>query len=420
VADKSEFKEVDMKCRLIVVLGTILAAGRICAAGAEADMFEGAIASRIGRHRMGELVVKTSPGAQVKVEQLRHEFWFGTAVSNSIARTRGRGRMTDADQDKYLEVLAANFNSAVHENALKWHNCERTETGGFDYSAAEAIYDICAARDIAMRGHCIFWCTDRNVQPWVKRLDDKPLREVVERRARDITGRFRGRIEEFDLNNELLFGDFYRRKLGQGIIRQMAEWAKQGNPRVVLYLNEQGSLASGGRNADRYIALIRSALDQGVPIGGIGCQAHFGGDMIDGRKLQNTLDRLGQFGLPIKITEYDFDTPDERQKAEHLRRFYTICFAHPAVEGILMWGFWEGAHWRPRAALWKRDWSETPAAQAYRDLVFNRWWTQETGRADSTGTFRIRAFYGKYSVQSLGKEKQVILAKENGREEVAF
>ncbi|UCG50218.1 MAG: hypothetical protein JSU94_10585, partial [Phycisphaerales bacterium] len=67
-----------------------------------------------------------------------------------------------------------------------------------------------------------------------------------------------------------------------------------------------------------------------------------------------------------------------------------------------------------------RDWSETPAAQAYRDLVFNKWWTRATGTADSAGTFRLRAFYGKYSVQCQGKEKQVSLARKKGREEVAF
>jgi hypothetical protein len=34
-----------------------------------------------------------------------------------------------------------------------------------------------------------------------------------------------------------------------------------------------------------------------------------------------------------------------------------------------MWGFWEGAHWRPKAALWKRNWDMTPAARAYRDSM---------------------------------------------------
>jgi endo-1,4-beta-xylanase len=36
-----------------------------------------------------------------------------------------------------------------------------------------------------------------------------------------------------------------------------------------------------------------------------------------------------------------------------------MCFAHPSVEGILMWGFWQGKHWRPNAFLWKKDWTPT-------------------------------------------------------------
>ncbi len=313
---------------------------------------------------------------------------------------------------KYQEILAKNFNAAVHENAFKWHHCERSATSGFDYSTAEAIYQWCAKNDISMRGHCIFWATDRHIQDWVKKLDNRTLRQAVNRRAHDATSRFQGRMEEFDLNNELIFGDFYRRGLGGGIIKEMAESARRGNPNVVLYLNEQGALAGG--NADKYVKLIRQTLDAGVPIEGLGCQGHFGG-MFDPEHVQRTLDRLGRFKLPIKITEYDLNSSDEQLKAEHLRTFYEICFAHPAVEGIMMWGFWEGAHWRPKAALWKRDWSETPAAAAYRDLVFNQWWTRQEGKANPEGIYKTRAFYGKYRITINGKEEEMILSKKRVR-----
>ena len=39
----------------------------------------------------------------------------------------------------------------------------------------------------------------------------------------------------------------------------------------------------------------------------------------------------------------------------------------------MMWGFWEGDHWQPHTAMWTKDWSPTPQALAYRDLVYNRW-----------------------------------------------
>jgi len=339
-----------MRFTVTVVLSVIVAIGAVMDAEAGGDVSANvkpeAIEARIRRHRMGELVIKVKPGAEVKVEQLRHEFWFGTAISNSMVRTSYRRRMSDSDLAKYKEVLAANFNSAVHENALKWHSCEPTATGGFDYSVAEGIYKWAAANDIKMRGHCIFWATDRHVQDWVKRLDKGAMRAVVKRRAGDATSRFKGRIEEFDLINELIFGNFYRRNLGDGIIKDIADWAQAGNPNAVLYLNEQGSLASGGRNADKYVALIKKTLGQGIPIAGIGCQGHFG-SMVDLQKIQTTLDRLAQFNLPIKITEYDFNTSDEQAKAKHLRDFYTVCFAHPAVEGILMWGFGNATGPRP-------------------------------------------------------------------------
>lgn len=403
----------------LVIACSLVSLGTILGAEVPDTLKPEAIEARIRQHRMGELIVKTRPGAEVRIEQLRHQFWFGTAMSNSMVAGSSRRGMRAGNREKYLEVLAENFNAAVHENALKWHQCEPKADGGFTYSAAEAIYEWCAAHEIPMRGHCMFWAVDRNVQDWVRQLDGEALRAVVKRRATGVTSRFKGRIEEFDLNNEMIFGNFYRRKLGHGIIKEIAEWAKAGNGDAVLYLNEQGSLASGGRDVDRYVALIEEVLGQGVPIGGIGCQGHFR-QMVQPEKIQNTLDRLGRFGLPIKITEYDYDNPDEQLKEEHLREFYTICFAHPAVEGILMWGFWEGAHWRARAALWKRDWSETPAVKAYRDLVFDKWWTKAHGKADSDGVYRVRAFYGKYSVESEGKEQVVTLQKEKERERVVF
>ena len=36
----------------------------------------------IEQHRMGTLTVTAQPGATVRVEQVRHEFWFGAALSS--------------------------------------------------------------------------------------------------------------------------------------------------------------------------------------------------------------------------------------------------------------------------------------------------------------------------------------------------
>lgn len=111
---------------------------------------------------------------------------------------------------------------------------------------------------------------------------------------------------------------------------------------------------------------------------------------------------------------------EEEKKAKELTDFYRICFAHPAVEGILMWGFWEGNNWIPVSSLYKRDWSPTPAAEAYRNLLFKEWWTNESGTAGNDGVFSTPAFFGKYKVTVDGVVKEIDLSKEKGTTTVDF
>jgi hypothetical protein len=59
-------------------------------------------------------------------------------------------------------------------------------------------------------------------------------------------------------------------------------------------------------------------------------------------KLRAELDKLASFGRPIWITEMDSAEVDEQKKADMLEFAYREYFAHPAVEGILMWTVWEG------------------------------------------------------------------------------
>jgi hypothetical protein len=108
-------------------------------------------------------------------------------------------------------------------------------------------------------------------------------------------------------------------------------------------------------------------------------------------------------------------TPQEEElKAKELVDYYRICFAHPAVEGILMWGFWEGANWIPVSSLYKRDWTPTPAAEAYHNLIFREWWTKVSGSTGSDGTLSTQAFYGKYKVTIDDVSKEIDLNREKG------
>jgi len=402
--------------------------GTVLGASVSDELNPEAIDARIRQHRMGELVVRAKPGAQVHIEQLRHEFWFGAALSSGAFS----GRLSAEDQRRYEETFLANFNAAVPENAVKWHDMERRR-GDVNYRIVDAILAWTKQHDIPLRGHCLFWGIPGRVQNWVKQLEDDELREVLERRAATVAGRYRGRFAEYDLNNEMIHANYYADRLGPGITKQMADWVKEADPDARLFFNDYDILT--GRRLDDYIKHIRGLLEQGASMDGIGVQGHLHGESFDPNALQHALNELAKIGLPIRVTEFNMPgqrspfmrqrqlklTPEQEQaKAKALTEYYRICFAHPAVHGILMWGFWERANWIPQSSLYRRDWTPTPAAHAYRDLVFKQWWTRREGKADANGQCRVRAFYGKYAVTCAGQTKEVLLSKEKGQATVRF
>jgi endo-1,4-beta-xylanase len=386
------------------------------------------IDQRIRRHRMGVLSIEAEPGTSVRVEQVRHAFWFGAAISSSPFS----GRLGPEQERRYKEVFLANFNAGVTENALKWHSMER-QRGRVDYTVLDAILAWTSAHDIPVRGHCLFWGIPGRVQDWVKQLDNEDLREALRTRAMTIARRYQGRFAEYDLNNEMIHGNYYADRLGPGITKQMATWVKEADPGARLFLNDYDILT--GNRLEDYLKHIRGLLAEDAPIDGIGVQGHLHGESFDPEALGHALDALAKTGLPIRVTEFNFPgqrspflrrrdlklTPDqERAKAKALTDYYRICFAHPAVQGILMWGFWEGANWIPQSSLYRRDWTPTPAAAAYRDLVFNQWWTRWEGKADANGQCRLNAFYGKHRVMVDGREKTVELKKAAGAVTLSF
>lgn len=390
----------------------------------------------IAKYRKGQLIVQAKRGSQVTIEQMSHEFWFGCTLPNSIA-----GGMSQNDLRQFKEKFLENFNSAATENALKWLIMERRKDV-VNYTVIDSILSWTEKNHIPLRGHNLFWGIVKSpntgsqyVQPWVMELGDNELRDRIQERAETITKRYKGRFAEYDLNNEMIHGNYYEDRLGPEITKQMAQWALNGDPSAKLYLNDYDILISDsplGIGLDDYMKHIRKILKQGIPIAGIGVQGHSHLETFDRQVLMNALDSLAIFKLPIRVTEFNMPgmrsnyrqlqlTPvQEESKAKEVIDYYKICFAHPAVEGILMWGFWEGANWIPASSMYKRDWSPTQLAEAYHNLIFKEWWTKESGVTARDGVFSTSAFFGKYKVTVNGNSKDIDLTKEKGKVIVDF
>ncbi|OAY51065.1 endo-1,4-beta-xylanase 1 isoform X25 [Manihot esculenta] len=325
-------------------------------------------------------------GAFLKVRQTQNAFPFGSCMSK-----------TNLDNEDFVSFFVKNFNWAVFGNELKWYWTE-AQKGNFNYRDADEMLDVCIKNNIETRGHCIFWEVEGAVQPWIKALNKNDLMTAVQNRLTGLLTRYKGKFRHYDVNNEMLHGSFYQDRLGKNIRAYMFKTANQLDPSATLFVNdyhvEDGNDTRS--SPEKYIAQILDLQEQGAPVGGIGVQGHI--DSPVGPIVCSALDKLGYLGLPIWFTELDVSSINEYIRGDDLEVMLREAFAHPAVEGIMLWGFWELFMSRDNAHLVNAEGEVNEAGKRYLGLK-EEWLTGAHGHLNEQGEFTFRGFPGAYEVE---------------------
>ena len=215
--------------------------------------------------------------------------------------------------------------------------------------------------------------------------------------------------------NEAFHEPFIFNKCGWDLLDSAHVWAHRADPDARLFINEYNVVAAG--ETERLYDIVKGMLDRKVPVHGIGVQCHFGDRQLNPNFIKKRLDRLGSLGLPIKITELDFGDWQkgmyfgEDEQARRYEMVLRIAFSHPAVEGIVLWGFWDGRHWVKNGGIVAMDGREKPAAKLIYDLWHKVWTTNGTFKADENGVVKFRGYPGKYKVTVDGKSEMSISDK---------
>jgi endo-1,4-beta-xylanase len=370
---------------------------RITYAGSETGAsWHAAARERIEAIRKADLAITvTDPagrpisGAEVTVHQLRSAFGFGSAIVAQQLLAQS------PDSDRYRETVTTLFNRAVMENDLKWSNWEDRFQRPRTLQAIQWLRD----RGLLVRGHNLVWPSWRYLPRDLQTLQSDPValhKRVADHIFEEVRA-LAGQLGDWDVVNEPHDNHDLMDILGQEVL---AEWfwiAREADPQARLFLNEATTPGEGARQTtmERVAAFL---LDRGAPLGGLGFQCHYGMTVPAPESLLPALERFARFGVPLQITEFDVDTADESLQADFTRDLLLAAYSHPAVDSVLMWGFWEGRHWRPDAALFRKDWTPKPNAQAWADLVTREWRTDLRVATDATGTLRTRAFLGDYEL----------------------
>ncbi len=386
-------------------------------AGIEPDApWRKAAAERIEKIRKADLSVRVKDGkgkkvagAEVRVKQTRQAFGLGTCVDAA--------RFKQQDGPRYQAVIKELFNTATLENNLKWVALSGDWGPAFTIDLAKSGIRWLHEQGIDVRGHVLLWPGWKNSPRFLKTHDKDPafLKQASEQRIRDIMTAVKGTVIHWDVVNEPFDNHDILDILGNDIMVDWFKIARSVDPGPKLFINDFAILAGGGGDTPHrahYEKTIKMLVDAKTPVDGIGIQGHFGTSLTSPEDMLAILDRYAKFGKQIWITEYDFEIKDEELTGKFTHDFYTAMFSHPAVGGVVMWGFWDGSHWKNNAPLYRRDWSLKPSGEAFRKLALEEWRTNATGKTDSDGKLRQRAFLGDYEIEvALGAKKKMVPAK---------
>ncbi|GMU93177.1 MAG: hypothetical protein AMXMBFR4_22350 [Candidatus Hydrogenedentota bacterium] len=330
------------------------------------------------------------PNANVAVRQTAHDFLFGCNIYGFDMLD------TPHDNQLYKQRFEELFNYATL--GFYWRSYE-PERGNPRYAYTDTVIAWCAERGIRLKGHPLLW-DHRAAEPvWA---DGQPGVDLQERRVRDIVSRYKGKIEFWEVVNEPAHLDGVK-------IEAPYRWARDADPAAHLIVNDFHVMANG---YPPFYELLENAVRDGVPFDGIGIQAHEPRTMrfpLD--QVKGYLDRYATLGKALHITEFTPTSAGEPITASHIRgvwdeaaqadyavKFYTVCFAHPAVVAITWWDLCDARSWLRGGGLLRADLSPKPAYTALQLLIHKDWKTSAEGKTDESGMFRFRGFHGRYAV----------------------
>lgn len=379
-------------------------------------------AQNIETFRKSDLVINAQttdgtpvPNAAFDIQMTQHEYAFGSAITASRIAGNNMQNVIYENKIKNLDGQGHGFNWVVFENDMKWDAWE--EEWFVNNQGVRNAVDWLAAENIKVRGHNLVWPGWQYLPDDLQSNANNPdyIWERIDGRLDNILNQpgFMENVLEWDVLNEIVvntsfepvFDDWNGNTTGREIYADIFTRAKEISPETKMYINDYVTMSLGNTAGNSsYEGLknkIQEIIDTGAPLEGIGFQGHIGGAPNSIYDILDTYDDFyNQFGLTQKITEFDLPgTVNEEIAANYLRDFLTATFSHESTDGFFFWNFWDGATWQsPAANIFNLDWTMKPAGEAFIDLVFNEWWTNEQKTANTNGVVNARVFKGMHEI----------------------
>ena len=219
------------------------------------------------------------------------------------------------DQEPISSALVRDqFSLIVSGNDFKWQFIH-PRNGEYDFVKSDAMVELAESQGKWVHGHVLVWHSQ--TPDWVFKNSsggDLTRNELIDRmkdHIRTVVGRYKGRVNSWDVVNEAFNDDGtlrdspWSRIIGDDFMEIAFQTARDVDPDVLLVYNDYSWASDAKRQS--ILALANDFRARGVPIDALGVQGHWQLGYPSNAKIDTILSDAASTGLWVFVTELDID-----------------------------------------------------------------------------------------------------------------
>lgn len=254
--------------------------------------------------------------------------------------------------DQYYRTIAlSQFSLMTPENSLKPQFIHPQEDL-YAFEEADSLVEAAHQNNMTVHGHALV--LGKANPEWIQKTPEAEREKIMINHIRNIVGRYKGKIAQWDVVNEPMSEDgidysatqkgmrkhIWSDAMGEEYIDIAFNAARAADPDAKLYLNDFG-LEKDGERWEAFISLLERLQAREVPVYGVGFEAHVyhaPADTIDTTILKKHIQQLASMGLNSRISEIDVLGDDPNYQAEQYSDVLKVCLSEPTCTSYGTWG----------------------------------------------------------------------------------
>lgn len=274
-----------------------------------------------------------------KTEHLKdlfaESYYIGVALNS---------RQVHGSSKKASSLIKAHFNSLSPENGLKWQ-LVHPAPDHYNFEFGDAYVALGEKLDAFIIGHCLVWhqqtprwvYVDDNHQPLAK----EALLARMEEHIKTVAGRYKGKIDGWDVVNEAFDEDGSFREsdwykiAGKDFIKAAFRKAQEVDPDTELYYNDYNVWKASKRKG--ILDFAKEMVAEGIKVDAIGMQGHYQLESPSLAEIEQAIIDIHEAGFQVVVTELDVDVlprPRQSEGADLTMNFANSEEYNPYKEGI--------------------------------------------------------------------------------------